>query len=61
MSEKRKVEDSELEQVHGGGGVMDPPGSQVLEQVDDSTGGVKIDSAEVDFGNDMIQTQPSRE
>lgn len=61
MSEKRKVEDSELEKVHGGGGVMDPPGSDELEQVDDGTGGVKVDTHQGNLGNDMIPTQPDRE
>ena len=60
MSKKRNVEDSELEKVNGGSGVMDPPSAELAEVAglpDDA----KFDTHQVDLGNDMILTETDRE
>ena len=60
MTKKRKVEDSELEHVSGGGGVMDPPDNQKLQEVSNNAGNSDLETTHHDLGNDMILTETDR-
>ncbi len=60
MTKKRNVEDSELEHVSGGGGVLDPPDTQKLQEASTNAENSELESHNHDLGNDMILTETDR-
>jgi hypothetical protein len=60
MTKKRNVEDSELEHVSGGGGVLDPPDTQKLQETNSSGSASELATTNHDLGNDMILTETDR-
>jgi hypothetical protein len=68
MTKKHEVKDSELEQVNGGGGVMDLPDKKELDQSqggessDLSTSSDSVDFAQTaeDLSNDMLRQDTDR-
>ena len=62
MSKKRKVEDSELEKVTGGAGIMDDPGSEKFAEADSdlNEAGSEFETHNHNLGNDMIITDGDR-
>ena len=60
MNKKRNVKDSELENVNGGSGVMDPPSGELAE-VEGLPDDAKFVAHQVDLSNDMIRTDVERE
>ena len=63
MSKKHNVEDSELEKVTGGAGIMDDPQSEKLQEVvsGPGDGGSDFETHNFDLGNDMIITDGDRD
>ena len=60
MTKKHDVKDAELEQVNGGGGVMDPP-DQKLAEVEGNSSDGKFATHQGNLENDMILTETDRQ
>ena len=60
MTKKHDVKDAELEQVNGGGGVMNSPDQQLAE-VEGNSVDEKFDTHQGNLGNDMILTETDRQ